>query len=118
MDGTQGAGIAGFTQCSDPGKMRQVETMSLADACQEYGVPTYIKMDIEGAEAEVIEKSLSFLKEHPIHFAIESDHRVNGEFTTIPLNRMFMSIGYEVFSSTEYGIQFMWADPVKQARPT
>jgi len=112
MDGTQGAGIAGFTQCSDPSKMRQVETMSLADACKEYGVPTYIKMDIEGAEAEVIEKSLSFLKEHAIHFAIESDHRVNGEFTTIPLNRMFMSIGYEASSSTEYGIQFMWADPI------
>lgn len=112
MDGTQGAGIAGFSQCSDPSKMQQVETLSFVDACKEYGVPTYVKMDIEGAEAEVIEKSLPFLKEHSIHFAIESDHRVNGEFTTVPLNRMFTSIGYQASSSTEYGMQFMWAEPI------
>jgi hypothetical protein len=68
-------------------------------------------MDIEGAEATAIKTSLAFLAQHPIHFAVESDHRVNGEFTTVPLCSIFSSIGYEATSSTEYGMQFMWADP-------
>jgi FkbM family methyltransferase len=111
MDGTQGAGIQGFSQCIDPNMMRQVETLSFTDACQHYGVPTYVKMDIEGSEMAAIETSLAFLAQHPIHFAIESDHRVNGEFTTVPLCNMFSSIGYEVASSTEFGMQFTWATP-------
>jgi hypothetical protein len=111
MDGTQGAGIQGFSQCTDPNVMREVETLSFTDACQRYGVPTYVKMDIEGAEAAAIKTSLAFLVQHPIHFAVESDHRVNGEFTTVPLCNMFSSIGYEVKSSTEYGMQFTWAEP-------
>jgi hypothetical protein len=68
-------------------------------------------MDIEGAEAEVIEKSLPFIQNHRIHFAIESDHRVHGEFTTVPLVRMFSGIGYRATSSTEYGMQFTWGEP-------
>jgi FkbM family methyltransferase len=33
MDGTVGAGIAGFVQCTDKDKVREVETLSFADAC-------------------------------------------------------------------------------------
>jgi FkbM family methyltransferase len=111
MDGTQGAGIQNFSQCSDDSLLRKVETLSFADACKAYGIPTYVKMDIEGAEAEVIEKSLPFIQNHRIHFAIESDHRVHGEFTTVPLVRMFSGIGYRATSSTEYGMQFTWGEP-------
>lgn len=111
MDGTQGAGLEGFSQCVDQKKMCIVETLSFADACQEYGVPDFVKMDIEGAETDVIEHSLTFIKQNPIHFAIETDHRINGEFTTGPVARLFSSVNYEVLSSTEFGIQFTWAQP-------
>ena len=111
MDGTQGAGIQGFSQCTDSSLTRRVETLSFADACERYGIPTYVKMDIEGAEADVIEKSASFVKDHHIHFAIGSDHRVNGEFTTVPLFRIFSEIGYQATHSTEYGMQFTWGEP-------
>ena len=111
MDGTQGAGLKGYSQCVDEKKMSTVETLSFADACLAYGVPTFVKMDIEGAEAEVIQSSLQFLAKNPIHFAIETDHRINGEFTTGPICRSFSSIGYKSYSSTEYGMQFAWAQP-------
>jgi FkbM family methyltransferase len=111
MDGTQGAGLEGFSQCVDQSKMRTVETLSFADACQECAVPNFVKMDIEGAETDVIEHSLGFIAQNAIHFAIETDHRVEGEFTTEPIRRLFSCIGYKAFTSTEYGIQFTWAQP-------
>jgi FkbM family methyltransferase len=111
MDGTQGAGLTGFSQCVDEEKMRHVETLSFVDACAEYGVPNYVKMDIEGAEADVIEAAKDFIAQKAIHFAVETDHRVNGEFTTGPICRAFSSIGYEPFSSTEFGMQFAWGEP-------
>jgi FkbM family methyltransferase len=111
MDGTQGAGLEGFSQCVDQKKMCIVETLSFEHACREYGVPDFVKMDIEGAETDVVECSLAFIAQHPSHFAIETDHRIHGEFTTGPICRLFSSIGYDVFSSTEYGIQFTWASP-------
>ena len=46
-----------------------VTALSLADACQKLGcVPTYIKMDIEGAELAVISQSKEFLKKKSYTF--------------------------------------------------
>ena len=111
MDGSQVAGLAGFTLCASKGQMREVETVSLEDACRVYGVPALIKMDIEGAEVDVIDGAGPFLRDHPIYFAIETEHRLNGEFTSVPITRMFSGIGYEVWSSRSTGTQFTWARP-------
>lgn len=111
MDGTLGAGLAGLTQCANMEKMRQVETLSLQDACSEYGVPAYVKMDIEGAEVDVIAGAAPFLQHNPIHFAIETEHRVNCEFTSVPITRVLSGIGYKVWSSGSTGVRFTWAQP-------
>jgi FkbM family methyltransferase len=111
MDGTVGAGIAGFVQCTDKDKVREVETLSFADACGEFGIPTFVKMDVEGVEADVIQGALPFLKEHPVRLAIETEHRVGGEFTSVPITRMLRGIGYSVSSSSVDGVQFTWAGP-------
>lgn len=111
MDGTLGAGLADFTQCASKQHIREVETISLADACREYGVPSLVKMDIEGAEADVIAGAAPFLKDTPIHFAIETEHRVNCEYTSVPITRVFSEIGYRVWSSRSTGQQFTWAQP-------
>ena len=70
-----------------------------------------MKMDIEGAEVAVIEGAQSFLRAHPIHLAIESYHRINGELTYRALERLFFGIGYGVHSSHEFGQMFTWAEP-------
>ena len=44
-------------------------------------MPAYVKMDIEGAELAFVEGAKEFLRAHPVHFAIESYHKVNGDYT-------------------------------------
>ncbi len=111
-DGTMSAGIRGYLVYSGDRQTRMVPTLSLADACQKLGqVPTYIKMDIEGAEVAVICEAGEFLRKNPVHFAIESYHRVGGEYTYKALDEFFPSIGYEVESSDRFGQMFTWARP-------
>lgn len=112
MDGTMCAGLSEYLVYSEERLFKTVSTISLPDACEEFGeIPKYVKMDIEGAEVAVIEGSQSFLRSHPIHFAIESYHRINGELTYKALERLFPSIGYTVRSSSEFGQMFTWAEP-------
>ena len=42
----------------------------------------------------------SVLKENKIHFAIETEHRINREYTWVPITRMLSGIGYSVRSRT------------------
>jgi FkbM family methyltransferase len=111
MDGTVGAGLVGLSQCSDPDQIREVETLSFADACHRYGVPRFVKMDIEGAELEVIQSALETLKRETIHLAIETEHRVNGEFTSRPIGQMLREMGYQVSSASPGGEEITWACP-------
>ncbi len=111
MDGSLGAGLTSYTDTADKRETSEVETLSFSDACHEYGVPAFVKMDIEGAEVAVITGALSALKEYPIHFAIETEHRVDREYTSVPITRMLAGIGYKVWSNSDYGQQFTWAQP-------
>lgn len=112
MDGTMDSGIDEFLVYKGPGEVKDVVTLSIADACAELGsVPQFIKMDIEGAEIAAIEGSADFIRTHPIHFSIESYHRVDGEYTFRALHRIFTTLGYRVESSAEFGQMFTWATP-------
>jgi FkbM family methyltransferase len=113
MDGSMSAGLSDYLTYSEKAKYQTVETVSFADACAELGeVPAYVKMDIEGAEVVTLEGSQEFLKVHPVNFAIESYHRVDGELTWKPLEKLFTKIGYRVWSSDKFGQMFTWAKPV------
>jgi FkbM family methyltransferase len=112
MDGTMGAGLGDYIVYSEKTKFQTVTTVSFEDACKEFGeVPSYVKMDIEGAEVAAIKSSQQFLKAHPVNFAIESYHRVDGELTWRPLEKLFSSIGYKVWSSDKFSQMFTWATP-------
>ena len=112
MDGTMSAGLSDFLSYSAAENNRLVETLSLQDACKRFGaVPNYIKMDIEGAELSVVRSSVDFLKENSIHLSIESNHIVDGKFTSVPLEELLGSAGYRAWSSDRYGQLFTWAEP-------
>lgn len=112
MDGTMCAGLREYALYKVKGGSKAVPTITVEDACSELGdVPRFVKMDIEGAEVAAIEGSLEFLKSHPVNFAIESYHRINGELTYKALERLFSKIGYNVRSSGEFGQMFTWAAP-------
>jgi FkbM family methyltransferase len=115
MDGTMSAGLNDFISYTSATKSVEVKTLSLRDACDQFGcVPNYIKMDIEGAELTVIKSSLEFLKEHPIHLSIESNHLVDGALTSGPLDAMLAGAGYRAWSSDEFGERFTWAHPPQE----
>jgi FkbM family methyltransferase len=115
MDGTMSAGLSDSLSYSAVENNKVVATISLQDACEQFGsVPRYIKMDIEGAELSVVDSSLEFLREHPIHFSIESNHMVDGKFTSGPLEAHLGGAGYRAWSSDKYGQLFTWAEPAGQ----
>lgn len=110
MDGTMSAGIHEFLIYSGSGKMTEVETITIADACEELGcIPNFIKMDIEGAEVAAVEGSADFLAKNDIHFAIESFHRLREGYTYTMLDRLFPKLGYEAESADHCGQIFTWA---------
>lgn len=112
MDGTMNAGIGEYLVYSGSGCFKTVPTITIADACREFGeVPAYIKMDIEGAELPFVKGGADFLRKNPIHFAIETYHRVDGEYTYKSLEQIFPTLGYEVESSAKWGQMFTWARP-------
>jgi FkbM family methyltransferase len=115
MDGTMSAGLSDTLSYTDAKNIKVVETLSLSDACGRFGcVPDYAKLDIEGAELSVVANSFDFLKEHPIHLSIESNHIVDGKFTAGPLEELLGGAGYRAWSSDKYGQLFTWAEPAGQ----
>ena len=109
-DGTMSAGIREYLTYQDRGRTVEIEALSLPDACSETGgVPAYVKMDIEGAEVAVIDGAALFLRDHAVHFAIESYHLIDGEMTYKALDGLFPTIGYDVYSSDSLGQMFTWA---------
>jgi FkbM family methyltransferase len=112
MDGTMGAGLSDTLTYAAAENNREVETLSLPDACERFGaVPNYAKLDIEGAELNVVASSVDFLKEHPIHLSIESNHMVDGRYTSEPLEELLGRAGYRAWSSDSYGQLFTWGEP-------
>jgi FkbM family methyltransferase len=109
-DGTMGAGLVKYSVYGNTGRRTAVETLSLEDACGQFGVPQFAKMDIEGAEIEVIQSAAKFLKGQSIHLAFDSYHRMrNGQFTWMLLEPLLCSLGYEVGTSADFGQMFTWA---------
>jgi hypothetical protein len=112
MDGTMCAGLSDSLAFTNSKRTVEVETLSLEDACERFGsVPDYIKLDIEGAELSVVAGALEFLRCHPIHLSIESNHIVEGRLTSGPLDAMLSATGYRAWSSDEFGQRFTWAVP-------
>jgi FkbM family methyltransferase len=117
MIGTMAAGLRDYLGYPDSQeKYMEVATLSLEDACSAYGVPNYIKMDIEGAEVSVLAASLDFLRKHAIEFAIESHHLVDNRLTYLDLDQLFPQAGYESESSLEYQLWYTWARPRKNPK--
>jgi FkbM family methyltransferase len=111
MNGSMGAGLSEFLPNATEGEYRTVQTLSIEDACSRFGVPRYIKLDIEGAEVHALAGSVRFLAAHRIDLSIESNHKVGGAFTASRLEALFAGIGYRAWSSDRFGQLFTWAEP-------
>lgn len=110
-EGTMGSALSHLASYPSTARVSEVETTSLEDACDEFGRPSFIKMDIEGAEKAVVQNSVNFLRQHPIEFAIETHHWVDGRYTCKDMEDLFPQCGYEVRTGTPEGSFFTWASP-------
>ena len=108
-EGTIGSTLARQSNRGTTGKIITVEAVSLADACETYGTPTFIKMDIEGAEIEVIAASRDFLLKNAIQFAIDTNHWKDGQLTCHRVESLFAECGYEVLTASDSGFATTWA---------
>ncbi len=111
-EGTLGSGISRNIDRASAGDTIDVETITLEEACRRYGVPQFIKMDVEGAEIEVIQAARNFLRQHSIHFTLDTNHHANGALTASRVEQLFADSGYESHSSDKSGFMTTWARPL------
>ncbi len=110
-EGTTASKLARSGSRHTTGNVIAVETISLTDACNRFGTPNFIKLDIEGAEVEVLEACKPFLREHPVHLAVDTNHWVHGSLTAAPVEAILQDCGYEASSSADCGFMTTWGRP-------
>ncbi len=108
-EGSLGSALANV--CSRRGgSIVQVDAITFTDACEIAGEsPRFVKMDIEGAELDVIAAAQDFLRGKQIDFAADTNHSVGGALTSGRLKELFEQAGYESESSGKSGFVTTWA---------
>jgi FkbM family methyltransferase len=109
QEGTLGSVLSRHSPRATTGIASTVATIDLPAACARFGLPAFVKIDIEGSEVEVLESSRHFLQGNSIHFALDTNHWVNGTRTTQKVERIFRECGYETASSDASGFWTTWA---------
>jgi len=97
-EGTIDSTMREYIQRDTVGETVVVPVLSFKTACETYGVPAFCKIDIEGAELGLLKGAIDILSSHKIHFALDTGHIVNGEYTSKRVEDAFKSAGY--FSET------------------
>lgn len=91
------------------GSVITIDAITLADAVARHGMPAWIKMDIEGAELDVIEASRDLLRDAYPHMVIDTSHWVGGATTASRVEALLREIGYSVTTEEPGGSQLTWA---------
>jgi FkbM family methyltransferase len=110
-EGTIGSGLVSVFDRPTIGTEIEVETITLEKACKRWGAPAFCKIDIEGAEIQVLRQAGSFLSAEPIHLVLDTHHFVRGVQTTAESEDLLRKAGYRVSSSAESGTTTTWAAP-------
>jgi FkbM family methyltransferase len=110
-EGTVGSKLMSVLPRESAGAVVMVEAMTLADAFARWGVPDFCKIDIEGAEIDVIAKSAEVLRSHKTNFSLDTCHlKPDGQSTHSDVEALFRSYGYEVASEANPMME-TWARP-------
>ena len=109
-EGTIGSGLARHSSRTSVGKLTMVKTATLEAAFDQWGPPQFCKIDIEGAEMEVVGAAREFLRKTRCQFALDTNHLVDGTFTDKRIEALYGECGYVTASSTE-GMRTTWAWP-------
>jgi FkbM family methyltransferase len=113
-DSSQGAAFSDLVFRGGSSPHREVEALTLADACRHVGAePAFVKLDVEGAEVEIVEGAADFLRTRDIRFALDTSHAARGliahlrhENTAPAVERAFQAVGYS--ADSEGGTTWAW----------
>jgi FkbM family methyltransferase len=98
-EGTIGSALVSQLFRDSVGSIIEVDAVTLSDAFEKWGEPAFCKIDIEGAELDVVANSGDLLRKCQTNFALDTNHpKANGEMTNREIEAMFRSYGYEVAS--------------------
>ncbi len=109
QEGAQGSAVHHIIGRATMGQEVTITSTTLERLVELYGLPTFIKMDIEGAELEVLDSSRELLTKHKIPMVIDTHHFVGGDFTTKRVEQILQSCGYMVNSELLGGYWTTWA---------
>ena len=109
-EGTIGSGLVSLLERDSVGTAIDVQTVTLAEAFARWGRPSFCKIDIEGAELEVLASAKEVLRAQPTPMALDTNHYVNGVLTSAAVERMLKSYGYDTASECN-PLATTWARP-------
>ena len=109
-EGTIGSKLMQHATRTSVGTVVAVKAITLVDAFEQWGPPSFCKIDIEGAEIAVISASRDLLRRVSCQFALDTNHLVGGGFTDRVVEKLFRECGYESASSIS-GMKTTWARP-------
>ncbi len=119
-EGAMGSSLKRQSSRATVGRIQHVRVLSFEQACEDYGIPEFVKVDIEGSEIEMIAAAQPFLRREAIYFALDTNHwtegRGCGELTASIIEQLFRECGYDAHSSAEFGFLTTWAKPFDQAQ--
>ncbi len=110
-EGTQGSGLSRHFGRPSFLPVDMVETITLGDAFDKWGVPNFCKIDIEGAEIEALAGAQERLQRASVPLALDTSHIVNGTRTQFEVERILQAAGYQVESAEIEGYMNTWASP-------
>lgn len=114
-DGCMGSALTGSLSRPPVDKTVEVRTITLEKACAEFGVPSFVKIDAEGAEIEIVSGAKDFIRNHPIHFVVDTGHMRDGHTTHSAVEAALKASGYKVESGLDWGGGMAtWAEPPEQ----
>ncbi len=108
-EGTMGSRLEEHSTRITVGDAHSIQTLSLADACARYGVPNFVKVDIEGSEIQMLAAAVPFLRSNPMRLAVDTNHWIDGRLTASAVEEIFRSCGYETESDNSVGFMTTWA---------
>lgn len=91
------------------GSVITIDATTLPAAIAAHGMPSWIKMDIEGAEIDMIAGSRDVLRDGLPHMVIDTSHVMGTHTTAARVEALLRAIGYTVRTEAPGGSQLTWA---------